>query len=116
MNPIVETGRANNNLKQLTLIIYILYLLSAFVGVTALAAIIINYLKRDEVAGTYLETHFRWQMRTFWFGLLWAAVGVLSIGFIIGFFILIANSIWLLYRMLRGLLMLNDNKAMYTFN
>lgn len=116
MNPIVDSGRTNNNLKQLTMIIYILYLLSAFVGVTALAAIIINYLKRDEVVGTYLETHFRWQMRTFWFGLLWAAVGALSIGLIVGIFILIANSIWLLYRMLRGLLALNDNKAMYSFN
>ncbi|MEZ2721502.1 DUF4870 family protein [Paenalcaligenes hominis] len=116
MNPIVDSGRTNNNLKQLTMIIYILYLLSVFMGVTALAAIIINYLKRDEVVGTYLETHFRWQMRTFWFGLLWAVLGVLSISFIIGIFILIANSIWLLYRMLRGLLALNDNKAMYSFN
>ena len=110
---IVETNNVDEKLKRLTLIIYILYLASAFIGLTAIAAIIINYVKKDEVAGTFLESHFRWQMRTFWFGLLWAVVGALTAAFIIGFFILAATGIWLLYRMIRGLLALNDGKAMY---
>ena len=52
---------------------------------TAIAAIIINYVKKDEVVGNFLETNFRWQMRTFWFGLLWAVVGALTAAFIMGF-------------------------------
>ena len=60
----------NSSSQRLTLIIYVLYLASFFVGITAIAAIIINYLKKDEVANTYLASHFRWQIRTFWFGVL----------------------------------------------
>lgn len=102
-----------DNSRQLTFIIYALYLASFFVGITALAAIIINYLKKDEVANTYLATHFRWQIRTFWFGVLWAAIGAISLTIGVGVIILIANGIWLLYRMIRGVLALNDRLPMY---
>ena len=61
-----ETEKA----KSLTTIIYALYAASFLVGITIFAAIIMNYIKKDDVAGTFLESHFRWQMRTFWFGLL----------------------------------------------
>jgi len=110
---IVENKNADEKLKNLTLIIYILYLASVFIGVTAIAAIIINYLKKDDVAGTLYESHFRWQIRTFWFGILWAVIGAVTIVFFIGFLILIATGIWLLYRMIRGLLALNDGKPVY---
>ena len=110
---IVENKHTDEKLKNLTLIIYILYLASVFIGVTAIAAIIINYLKKDDVAGTLYESHFRWQIRTFWFGILWAVIGAVTIVFFIGFLILIATGIWLLYRMIRGLLALNDGKPVY---
>jgi len=55
--------------KSITQVIYGLYAASLVVGVTSIAAIILNYVKRDEVAGTLYESHLRWQMRTFWFGL-----------------------------------------------
>jgi uncharacterized membrane protein len=93
----------------LTHIIYALYALSFLTGgLTAIAAIIINYIKRDEVKGTLLESHFNWQMRTFWWGLLWGVIGLITMPVGIGFVILAANAIWLLYRIIKGWLRLND--------
>ena len=81
----------------------------------AIVGIIINYVKKDDVAGTWLESHFRWQIRTFWFGLLWAAIGAATAVILIGFAILFANFCWIIYRIVKGWLNLNDNKPM-TFN
>ncbi len=112
-NQTEATARDLSAAKTLTTILYALYAASFFVGITAIAAIIINYIKRDEVAGTYLESHFRWQMRTFWFGLLWLVLGGLLTIVGVGFFVLIANGIWMLYRVIKGYLNLNDGKPMY---
>jgi uncharacterized membrane protein len=101
------------NLRTLTMVIYVLYAVSALVGITAIAAIIINYIKRDETRGTIYESHFNWQIRTFWWGLLWSVVGVATIWVLgLGFVVLAANAIWLIYRVVRGFLNWNDNKAM----
>ena len=78
-----------------------------------IAAVIINYVKRDDVRGTFLESHFRWQMRTFWFGLLWLAVGVLTWLILIGYVITLAGFIWIMYRIIKGWLDLVDRKPMY---
>ncbi len=55
--------------------IYALYAASLFIGVTAIVAIVLNYIKREEAQGTWLESHFIWQIRTFWWSLLWLVVG-----------------------------------------
>ncbi|OGT03564.1 MAG: hypothetical protein A2Y51_05030 [Gallionellales bacterium RIFCSPLOWO2_02_60_31] len=102
-------------LKNLTQVVYILYALSYFAGITAIIGIIINYVKKEDVAGTWLESHFRWQIRTFWFGLLWAVIGAATVVILIGFAILFANFCWIIYRIVKGWLNLNDNKPM-TFN
>lgn len=65
----------NKSLKSLTQVVYVLYALHFFYFVTAIVGVIINYVKKEEVAGTWLESHFKWQIRTFWFGLLWAVLG-----------------------------------------
>jgi len=98
----------------LTTVIYALYAASYFVGVTAIVAIVMNYVKKDDVAGTFLESHFRWQIRTFWFGVLWGVLGTITVMFIVGWFVLIANGIWIIYRIVKGWLRLNDGKPMYT--
>jgi len=98
----------------LTTVIYALYAASYFVGVTAIVAIVMNYVKKEDVAGTFLESHFRWQIRTFWFGVLWGVLGTITMMFFIGWFILIANGIWIIYRIVKGWLRLNDGKSMYT--
>jgi len=100
--------------RRLTMIIYLLYALGFVTGgITSLAGIIINYLKRDEVRGSWLESHFRWQIRTFWFGLLWGVIGAMTTAIFIGIFIVIGNLVWVIYRIVKGWLALNDGKPMY---
>ncbi|HEU0282738.1 MAG TPA: hypothetical protein VFQ99_03060 [Gallionella sp.] len=109
---VVPSEAQLQSLKSLTQVVYILYALSYFAGITAIVGIIINYVKKDDVAGTWLESHFRWQMRTFWFGLLWAVIGGITAFILIGFAILFANFCWIIYRIVKGWLNLNDRKPM----
>src|SRR4030065_2206798 len=62
-------------LKTLSMVIYALYAVSLFIGVSAIVAIVLNYIKREDAQGTWLESHFTWQIRTFWWGLLWLGGG-----------------------------------------
>lgn len=102
------------SLKTLTAVIYVLYGLWFFgIGLSVLVAIILNYIKEDEVAGTWLESHFRWQIRTFWFGLLWSVVGGVLLLVVVGWFVLAADFVWVLYRVIKGWLNLNEGKPMY---
>ena len=102
------------SLKTLTMVVYALQAVGFFLGLTWIVAVVVNYVKKEEVAGTWLEPHFRWQIRTFWFGLLWAALGALLFIVVVGWFILVADSIWLIYRIVKGWLYLNDNKPLPT--
>lgn len=77
----------------------------------AVVGVILNYVKLEDVQGSWLESHFRWQIRTFWWGLAWGILGLLTWVFIIGWFILIADGIWILYRVIKGWLNLNDKKT-----
>jgi uncharacterized membrane protein len=99
--------------KDITQVIYGLYAASLVVGVTCIVAIILNYVKRQDVVGTLYESHFRWQMRTFWFSLLWGFIGVCTVVFVVGILILIANGIWFIYRIVIGWLRLSEGKPMY---
>ncbi len=107
-----DADAATKSLKDITRIVYILQLASLAVGVTFIAAVIINYVKRQDVEGTWLESHFRWQIHTFWYSLLWTCVGLATAMFIIGFFVLMASLVWMLYRAIKGLLSLEENKPM----
>jgi len=99
--------------KTVTMIVYALQAGSFVLGVTIIAAIIINYLKREDVQGTWLASHFRWQIRTFWFGLLWGAVGAITALAGIGFVLLGFDLIWVIYRIVKGWLRLSEGKEMY---
>ena len=87
-------------------------------GWPSIIAVIINYLKRGDAHGTWLESHFTWQIRTFWLALLWtcliAIIGALLVIVIVGFAILaigfFALGIWAIYRIARGWLRLRDGK------
>jgi len=90
----------------------------SFVGsVPSIVAVILNYLKQRDARGTWLESHYRWQIRTFWYAIGWvllAAVLILTlIGIPLAFAILIGVSIWLVYRIARGWLRLQDRRPMY---
>jgi uncharacterized membrane protein len=110
--PTIPSEEEFRSLTNLTQVVYVLYALSYLAGITALIGIIINYIKKEDVAGTWLESHFRWQIRTFWYGLLWAVIGVITAFILVGFVILFANFCWIIYRIVKGWLNLNDGKPM----
>jgi len=134
MNSTVMTVEAQASLVRLTHLVYALHALGLAIGAFGAAsvigsfllgwpsiiAVIINYVKRSEVRGTWLESHFRWQIRTFWFALAWLLlVGIVSlpltlivVGFAtwaVGLFVL---GCWAVYRIARGWLRLNDHRPM----
>lgn len=122
--PVPDLHGVRPSLVQLTHVIYGLHAFAVLVGVTSAAsvaggfvfglpsllAVFLNYLKRGDVAGTWLESHFRWQIRTFWFTALWLVVYGLLVITIIGIplaWILIALlGLWVGYRVVRGWLAL----------
>lgn len=130
MDTLPETTLPRESLITLTHVIYGLHAFSALTGmlspafiVTAfltgwpsIIAVILNYVKRDETYGTYLQSHFRWQIRTFWFALLWVIVMLLLFATFIGipaaFMIGVVTGIWVLYRIVRGWLRLLDAQPM----
>ena len=120
------------SLVTVTHLVYALHALSLLIGITTSAtiigafvfgipsiiAVVINYLKRGEARGTFLASHFRWQIRTFWFGLLWCLLGgllfVTFIGIPLAIAVFIAAGVWVIFRIVRGWLALRDRKPMYT--
>jgi uncharacterized membrane protein len=91
----------------------------AFVfGVPSIIAVVINYIKRGEARGTFLESHFRWQIRTFWFALLWCVIGGMLFVTLVGIPLALAaffgTGVWAIYRIARGWLALRDRKPMPT--
>jgi uncharacterized membrane protein len=125
----------DDSLITYTNIIYGLHALAVVVGVLTSAtivlnfvcslpsiiAVIMNYVKRSEVRGTFLESHFVWQIRTFWFAALWAlVVGSVSfvlafvlIGFVTWFIGALLLGVWVIYRVARGWFALRDRRPMY---
>lgn len=119
--------------RTLTFILYVLYIVAIFsAGLLAIVALVINYIKRNDVRGSIFESHFTWQIRTFWWYLFWNILAFVP--FIFLFFTgdnidlfagvaLIATTfcllvvgiswIWIVYRAIRGIIRLNDNQAMY---
>lgn len=93
------------------------FIVTAFItGWPSLIAVVISYVKRGEARGTFLESHFRWQIRTFWFALLWLLVsGALAlplIGIPLALLLAGGSGLWVLYRVVRGWINLNDLQPM----
>ena len=94
-----------------------MFIVTAFLaGWPSIIAVIINYVRRKEVRGTFLDTHFSWQIRTFWWALVWCVIGglltITIIGAVIGIPILLLLGVWVLYRIARGWLALMSHKPM----
>ncbi len=123
-------ARPPQGLVTLTHVIYGLHAFSALTGLLGAAfvvtaflsgwpsiiAVILNYVKRSETRGTHLESHFRWQIRTFWFALLWvflaALLGLTIVGLPLTYVIAVLAGLWVLYRIVRGWLRLVSDKGM----
>ncbi len=131
----VITGRIEprESLITWTHAVYALHALSLVTGIIGVAtvagaflfgwpsiiAVILNYVKRSDARGTWLESHFRWQIRTFWFGLLWVALCALFVVATLGVGLLIVWApfglvgLWFIYRIARGWIQLKDRRPMY---
>jgi len=101
------------NLRTLTHAVYALQALAFLTAITPLIGVVINYVKLDDTAGSIYQSHFRWQIRTFWWSLLWTVVGTLALFVLVGYLILFALTVWYIYRIVKGWLWLNDNRPMY---
>jgi uncharacterized membrane protein len=131
---LMNTNQTGGPLFTWTQAIYALHALSLLTGILGAAtivgafligwpsiiAVILNYVKRSEVRGIWLESHFRWQIRTFWYGLLWVSLCIifvvltLGIGLIIVWLPVGIVSLWFVYRITRGWLALREGRAMYS--
>ena len=131
----VPVREVDPSLVSYTNIIYALHSLSVLIGLTSpvtvvgsfvfgipsIIAVIMNYARQAEVRGTYLESHFSWQIRTFWFAVLWGLI-ILGVSLVlmlvlIGFVTLPAGlallGVWVIYRVIRGWLALRDRRPVY---
>jgi uncharacterized membrane protein len=109
----MEDAQRLNSLKTIVTVAYALQALGFLIGITWIVAVVLDYVKKDDAKGTWLESHFRWQIRTFWWGLLWGVIGALLFIVVIGWFVLIADAIWIIYRIVKGWLNLSENKPMH---
>lgn len=125
----------DSSLVTYTNIIYALHSLSVLIGITtawtivgsfifgipSIVAVIMNYARQSDARGTFLDSHFRWQIRTFWFALLWAIViwalslplMLIAVGFLTLWIGYVALGIWVIYRVLRGWLALRDGRPVH---
>lgn len=119
-----------DSLVRLTHVIYTLHALSVVMGflgsafiITAfltgwpsIIAVIINYIKRGDVYDTYLDSHFSWQIRTFWYALFWLTIAAILfmtvIGIVLAYIIAVGAGIWISYRIIRGWITLNEGRSM----
>jgi uncharacterized membrane protein len=133
LNPSVSvSGQPDASLVSYTHVIYALHSLSVLIGITSavtivgafvfglpsIIAVIMNYVRQSDARGTFLESHFRWQIRTFWFALLWVLIIwgislplmliVIGLGTLfLGYGLL---AIWVIYRIIRGWVALRDQQ------
>jgi uncharacterized membrane protein len=127
------TAEPRESLVKIAHVIYALHAFSLLTGIIGAAtvvgafltgwpsiiAVILNYVYRGDVRGTWLKSHFRWQIRTFWFGLLWVTLcGVfvvltLGIGLLVAWIPLILVGLWFIYRIAKGWLRMMDRSPMY---
>ena len=99
--------------KQLAMIVYGLQAASLFTGtLTLFAGVIINYVRMEDLQGSWVESHFRWQIKTFWYTLLWMVIGGVTLLFLVGWVILLAASLWLIYRVVKGWVSLSEGRPM----
>jgi len=128
----VPVRTVDPSLVSYTNIIYALHSLSVLIGITSpvtivgsfvfgipsIVAVIMNYARRSDARGTYLESHFTWQIRTFWFAVLWALIVwglslplmLIFVGFLMLPVGLVLVGVWVVYRVVRGWLALRDRR------
>lgn len=102
----------SKSLRNVAFLVYILYIASYFVGITSLIGVIIAHVKKNDAAGTLYESHLCNQRQIFWWGLLVGILGALLTFVFVGWFVLLGVFVWSLYRVIKGILRLNDGRPM----
>jgi uncharacterized membrane protein len=87
---------------NMPMIIYILYFAGFFLGISALAGVIMAYVQRNDSDDAVLASHYRYQIRTFWFGLLYFVIGLLTTVLLVGYLVLLFWLVWTLIRIIKG--------------
>ena len=98
-----------DNSSSIAKVIYILLIVGTIIGVTGIIAVIMAYVNKDD-STHWLQTHYRFQIRTFWIGLLYATIGTITFSIIIGYFILLFTFFWLIIRCAKGLKQLENKQ------
>lgn len=120
----------SKGLIRITHIIYLLHGFSVLMGMLgpafiittfltgwpSIIAVIMNYVKRTDVHDTYLDSHFGWQIRTFWYTLLWLVIAAMLfatvIGIVFAYILVVGVGVWVSYRIIRGWMALNEGRPM----
>ena len=102
---------SKEDIQQVGLITYILYGIGAVLPPAAIAGVIYAYFKRDEVGGSFAESHMTWLIRTFWLTLVFGLVGVVLAIVLVGFLILFAVGVWYIFRVVKGFVIFYEDKA-----
>lgn len=99
--------------KKVVFAVYLLYALSYLFGFTYLVGVIVAYVKKNDASQNWIRDHFVWQINTFWVTILLSIIGVATMVFGIGWFILMGSAIWNIYRIIKGWLRYNDGLSPY---
>lgn len=108
------TAEQQKNTLPTAKVVYILLIISTIVGITGIIAVIMAYVNKDDsidTADNWLQTHFRFQIRTYWIGLLYVVIGAFTLQLTIGFFILVFTFFWIIIRCAKGLKQLENKQA-----
>jgi uncharacterized membrane protein len=106
------SGQTSNKIDFNTpTVIYILYLLGFVLGITPLIGVVMAYVNRGE-AEPWMQTHYTFQIRTFWIGILYTVIGLVLTLILVGFLVLLFVTIWYIVRCIQGLMAANRGEAM----
>jgi uncharacterized membrane protein len=101
----------SDSLKTVAWITYIAFIISIFTGgLGFIIGMIVAYVKRNDSEGTIYNSHFNYLISTAWWSIVWCFIGAVTAFFIVGFFILIFTGVWFIYRLIKGVLRLSENK------
>jgi uncharacterized membrane protein len=98
-----------NDSSSIAKVIYILLIVGTIIGITGIIALIMAYVNKDD-SSHWLQTHYRFQIRTFWIGILYFVIGTITFNIVIGFFILIFTFFWWIIRCAKGLKQLENKQ------
>ena len=105
---------SNSEVKNYVFIAYVTYAVGLLILFTPVIGVILAFIKRDEAQGSIYASHIDWLIKTFWVSLIGLLLGRLTILILIGWLILLVTAIWFIYRVVVGLIKLNEDKPVST--